>query len=94
MALRDIRRILSRPALARLAKIERVAEEVAGAGQAADQPARLLASSGDDRHKTRSGPLLMSKTFRRIDLPAPGRRGWPGGLYDTFQSYLQGMPVS
>jgi hypothetical protein len=94
VALRDIRRILSRPALARLAKIERVAEEVAGAGQAADQPARLLASSGDDRHKTRSGPLLMSKTFRRIDLPAPGRRGWPGGLYDTFQSYLQCMPVS
>jgi transcriptional regulator with XRE-family HTH domain len=31
VALRDIRQILSRPALARLAKIERVAEEVAGA---------------------------------------------------------------
>ena len=31
-ALRDIRHILSRPALARLAKIERVAEEVANAG--------------------------------------------------------------
>src|SRR5580693_4455636 len=32
VALRDIRRIVSRPALARLAKIERVAEEVASAG--------------------------------------------------------------
>ena len=31
VALRDIRQILSRPALARLAKIERVAEEVAAA---------------------------------------------------------------
>jgi transcriptional regulator with XRE-family HTH domain len=31
VALRDIRQILSRPTLARLAKIERVAEEVAGA---------------------------------------------------------------
>jgi hypothetical protein len=30
VALRDIGQILSRPALARLAKIERVAEEVAG----------------------------------------------------------------
>ena len=40
-ALRDIRHILSRPALARLAKIERVAEEVARAGRADDQPARL-----------------------------------------------------
>jgi transcriptional regulator with XRE-family HTH domain len=65
VALRDIRQILSRPALARLAKIERVAEEVAGAGQPNDQPARLLASYRDDRHKTRSGPLLMSKIFRR-----------------------------
>jgi transcriptional regulator with XRE-family HTH domain len=47
VALRDIRRIVSRPALARLAKIERVAEEVASAGRADDQPAGLLAS---DRH--------------------------------------------
>jgi hypothetical protein len=31
VALHDIRQILSRPALARLAKIERVAEEVASA---------------------------------------------------------------
>jgi hypothetical protein len=31
VALHDIRQILSRPALARLAKIEQVAEEVAGA---------------------------------------------------------------
>ena len=60
MALRDIRQILSRPALARLAKIERVAEEVARAGQAGD-PARLAALYRDDRHKTRYGPLLMSK---------------------------------
>ncbi len=36
VALRDIEQILARPALARLAKIERVAEQVAGqvAGQA------------------------------------------------------------
>lgn len=33
VALRDIGQILSRPPLARLAKIERVAEEVAGAGE-------------------------------------------------------------
>lgn len=33
VALRDIGQILSRPALARLAKIERVAEEVAGADE-------------------------------------------------------------
>lgn len=32
VALRDIRQILSRPALERLAKIERIAEEVAGGG--------------------------------------------------------------
>ncbi|HXC81947.1 MAG TPA: helix-turn-helix domain-containing protein [Trebonia sp.] len=46
VALRDIRQILSRPALARLAKIERVAEEVAWAGQAGDQPARLSGTIG------------------------------------------------
>src|SRR5580693_3004173 len=46
VALRDIRRIVSRPALARLAKIERVAEEVAWAGQAGDQPARLSGTIG------------------------------------------------
>jgi transcriptional regulator with XRE-family HTH domain len=46
VALRDIRQILSRPALARLAKIERVAEEVARAGQAGDQPARLSGTIG------------------------------------------------
>ncbi len=34
VALHDIAEVLSRPALARLAKIERVAEEVAGAGPA------------------------------------------------------------
>ena len=45
VALRDIRQILSRPALARLAKIERVAEEVARAGQAGD-PARLSGTIG------------------------------------------------
>jgi hypothetical protein len=44
VALHDIRQILSRPALARLAKIERVAEEVAGDGQAGDQPDGLPAS--------------------------------------------------
>ena len=44
VALRDIRQILSRPALARLAKIERVAEEVAGAGQAGDRPTELPAA--------------------------------------------------
>ena len=48
VALRDIREILSRPALARLAKIERVAEEVAGAGQADDQPAGYRLSYRDD----------------------------------------------
>ena len=69
MALRDIRQILSRPALARLAKIERVAEEVARAGPAGDQPARLSASYRDDRHKTRSGPLLMSKIQSLTWLP-------------------------
>ena len=69
VALRDIRQILSRPALARLAKIERVAEEVARAGPADDQPARLSASYRDDRHKTRSGPLLMSKIQSLTWLP-------------------------
>jgi transcriptional regulator with XRE-family HTH domain len=38
MALHDIRQILSRPALARLAKIERVAEEVASAAPPAPGP--------------------------------------------------------
>lgn len=38
VALRDIRQILSRPALARLAKIERVAEEVASAVPPAPGP--------------------------------------------------------
>jgi DNA-binding transcriptional ArsR family regulator/transcriptional regulator with XRE-family HTH domain len=74
VALRDIRHILSRPALARLAKIERVAEEVARAGRADDEPARLLASYRDDRHKTRSGPLLMSKPSARSGRPCPPRR--------------------
>jgi len=78
VAMRDIRHILSRPALARLAKIERVAEEVARAGRADDQPARLLPSYRDDRHKTRSGPLLMSKPSARggrpCGPPCPPRR--------------------
>ncbi len=78
VALRDIRHILSRPALARLAKIERVAEEVARAGRADDQPARLLASYRDDRHKTRSGPLLMSEPSGPAQ---PGRLAGCGG-YD------------
>jgi len=39
VALHDIRRILSRPALARLAKIERVAEEVAASAASAAGPA-------------------------------------------------------
>jgi hypothetical protein len=38
VALHDIRQILSRPALARLAKIERVAEEVASAAPPAPGP--------------------------------------------------------
>jgi len=39
VALRDIGQILARPALTRLAKIEQVAEEVAGEGQPAGLPA-------------------------------------------------------
>ena len=39
VALRDIGQILARPALTRLAKIEQVAEEVAGAGQPTGPPA-------------------------------------------------------
>lgn len=69
VALHDIRQILSRPALARLAKIEGVAEEVARAGPTGDQPPRLSASYRDDRHKTRSGPLLMSKIQSLTWLP-------------------------
>ena len=40
VALHDVRQILSRPALARLAKIEQVAEEVAGAAQPPPSPPR------------------------------------------------------
>jgi transcriptional regulator with XRE-family HTH domain len=49
VALRDIRRILSRPALARLAKIERVAEEVAAA--LPETPALPEASHPDDHRQ-------------------------------------------
>ena len=38
VALHDIRRVLSRPTLARLAKIEQVAEEVVGAAPSAPGP--------------------------------------------------------
>ena len=76
VALRDIRQILSRPALDRLAKIERVAEEVAGVARPArvaqparaDQPARAGQPARVVRAGERQARLADSRRAIRIRL--------------------------
>jgi hypothetical protein len=76
VALRDIRQILSRPAVARLAKIERVAEEVARAGPSGDRPARLSARGERPWATVPSSPVVDSENIEPWKYFTTGRTGW------------------